>query len=68
MEIPDDMFLSPTGNIVPVHPETVEYAKKLLDEISASKPAPPTEKKVVPQVPRFLPDNGQENECKRIVG
>ena len=56
MEIPDDMFLSPPGNIVPVHPDTVEYAKKLLDEISASKPAPPTEKRVVPQVPRFLPD------------
>ena len=33
------MFLSQPGNVVPVHPNTIEYAKKLLDELSASKPA-----------------------------
>ena len=49
IEIPADMFLSPPGNVVPVHPDTVEYAKKLLDELSASKPAAAaTEKRVVP--------------------
>ena len=42
--------------MVPVHPNTIEYAKKLLDELSASKPAAATEKRVVPEVPRFLPD------------
>ena len=54
MEFPADMFLSPPGNAVEVHPETVEYAKKLLDELSASKP-PAKQNKPVPPVPRFNP-------------
>ena len=71
MNIPADMFLSPPGNVVPVHPDTVEYAKKLLDELSASKPAAAaaTEKRVVPEVPRFLPNTmGRKMSTRELWG
>ena len=64
MEFPADMFLSPPGNAVEVHPETVEYAKKLLDELSASKP-PAKQNKPVPPVPRFNPQPLNRKMSKR---
>ena len=64
VEFPPDMFLSPPGNVVPVHPETVEYAKKLLDDLSATKP-PPKENRVVPPVPRFPPEPFMRKKSNR---
>ena len=58
------MFLSPPGNVVPVHPDTVEYAKKLLDDLSATKP-PPKENRVVPPVPRFPPEPFMRKKSNR---
>ena len=70
IEIPADTFFSPSGNVVPVHPNTIEYAKKLLDELSASKPAAAaTEKRVVPEVPRFLPNTmGRKMSTRELWG
>ena len=42
--------------LVPVHATTVEYAKKLIDELTTSEPRPKA-RRSVPQVPSFLPED-----------
>ena len=51
---PEATFMSPP--LVPVHADTVEYAKRLIDELHSSK-GTSKPKRSVPQVPSFLRDD-----------
>ena len=51
---PDAIFMSPP--LVPVHAITVEYAKRLIDELHSSK-GTTKPKRSVPQVPSFIRDD-----------
>ena len=62
MPPPPPLFPSPTGNVVPnavsvtpVHSDTVEFAKKLIDELSSSQ-KPTKAARMMPIVPSFPPD------------
>ena len=62
MPPPPPLFTSPTLNVVPnavsvtpVHSDTVEFAKKLIDELSSSQ-KPTKAARMMPIVPSFPPD------------